>query len=214
MSSDHLNPAPGVRAEAELEKLRLEIQKLKSEIAGTGRRRTVDSLVRLTPLLTVLVAVFGLAFTVYQYRAEQEEARRRQTEQFDKESAEREERSRREAETAQREFMKPLLERQHDLYFQASSAAATIASSKDQAERRKAIDTFWKLYWGPLVFVESKDVSDAMNRFGDCLSGVVDCDDAKLKDHSLKLATTMEESILKTWKLNPMEFALDQFKYH
>src|SRR5687767_8028872 len=134
-----------VRSTLELEKLKLEIAKLKADITKGGRSQILDSLVRLTPLISVLIAVFGVTLSIYQYNAEQGKNR-----------IAREEQSKKEASAAQREFMKPLLERQQQLYFEASSAAATIASSSNPDERRKAEDAFWKLYWGPLIFVESK----------------------------------------------------------
>jgi len=184
------------RSEAEFEKLQLEIAKLKAELANVKRVRTIDSLVRLTPLLTVLVAVTGFLFTIYQYRDEQEKNRQARSEQFNKETADREERNRRDKESAWREYVKPLLEKQQLLYFEASSAAATIVSSKNPEDRRKAVNTFWTLYWGPLVFVESREVSAAMVQFGRCLNGDEQCDDSELKNRSLSLTTTMQESIL------------------
>jgi hypothetical protein len=201
------------RSEAELEKIRLEIERLRIEIPNIRRSRSIDSVVRLTPLITVIIAVLGFTFSVYQYRAEQRINREAQQAQLTKETMERAERDKREGVQAQREFMKPLLERQHELYFEASSAAATIASSKDPEERRKAENTFWKLYWGPLVFVESTDVSGAMKEFGNCLSGVEACTDDELKKRSLSIASTMETSILKTWNLKPEEFTQNQFIY-
>ena len=184
------------RSQAEFEKLQLEIAKLKAELANVKRVRTIDSLVRLTPLLTVLVAVTGFLFTIYQYRDEQEKNRQARAEQFTKETADREERNRRDKESAWREYVRPLLEKQQLLYFEASSAAATIVSSKNPGDRRKAVNTFWTLYWGPLVFVESREVSEAMVKFGRCLNGEEQCDDSELKNRSLSLTSTMQESIL------------------
>jgi hypothetical protein len=201
------------RSEAELEKIRLEIERLRIEIPNIRRSKSIDLVVRLTPLITVTIATLGFMFSVYQYRAEQRINREAQQAQLTKETNERAERDKRDRVLAQREFMKPLLERQHELYFEASSAAATIASSKNPDERRKAENTFWKLYWGPLVFVESTDVSGAMLRFGNCLSGVQACSDDELKNRSLSIASAMEASILKTWNLKPEDFTQNQFLY-
>jgi hypothetical protein len=199
-------PAPNdeaaVRSALELERLKLEIDKLKADVARSGRSQILDSLVRLTPLISVLIAVFGVTFSIYQYNAEQRKNR-----------IAREEQSKKEASAAQREFMKPLLERQQQLYFEASSAAATIASSSNSDERRKAADAFWKLYWGPLIFVESKEVSAEMKKFGNCLDGTENCDAGALKNRSLSLASTMETSLLKTWNAKPEEFTQNQFIY-
>src|SRR5580765_1297232 len=195
------------RSAMELEKLGLEVERLSIEISKAKRGNSIDSLVRLTPLITVVLAVFGLVFTVYQYKVEQRNNRIAHEQQLDKEARERADRDQRDAVLAQREFMKPLLEKQQQFYFEASSAAAIIAASNNPEEQRKAEVTFWKLYWGPLVFVESTEVSGAMKKFGNCLSHIEDCDDADLKDRSLALASTMEESILKTWKARPEDFA-------
>ena len=197
------NDEAAVRSALELERLKLEIDKLKADIAKSGRSQILDSLVRLTPLISVLIAVFGVTFSIYQYNAEQRKNR-----------IAREEQSKKEASAAQREFMKPLLERQQQLYFEASSAAATIASSSNPDERGKAEDAFWKLYWGPLIFVESKDVSAAMKKFGNCLDRTESCDAGELKNRSLSLASTMETSLLNTWNAKPDEFSQNQFIYH
>jgi hypothetical protein len=196
------NDEAAVRSAVELEKLKLEIEKLKAEIARSGRSQILDSFVRLTPLISVLIAVFGVTFSVYQYNAEQRKNR-----------TAREEQSKKEASVAQREFMKPLLEKQQQLYFEASSAAATVASSSNPDERRKAEDTFWKLYWGPLIFVESKEVSAAMKKFGNCLDRTENCDAGALKNRSLSLASTLETSMLNTWNAKPEEFVQNQFIY-
>jgi hypothetical protein len=211
--TDATSPNDRDRSGAELEKLRLEIERLKIEISGSRRGRALDSIVRLTPLITVTIAVFGVLFTVYQYKEEQKNNRIAQQQQLEKETRERADREQRDAVLAQREFMKPLLEKQQQLYFEASSAAAIIASTNNPEERRRAELTFWKLYWGPLVFVESTEVSGAMKNFGNCLSRVEDCDETEMKNRSLKLGSAMEESILNTWKAKPEDFNQNQFKY-
>ena len=81
------------------------------------------------------------------------------------------------------------------------------------AERRKAEARFWILYLGPLVMVESTDVSGAMKKFGRCLTGQDTCDAAELNDRSLALASTLETSMLNTWNAKPDEFIKGQFVY-
>ncbi len=76
--------------------------------------------------LTVLVTVLGFIFAVWQYRTEQIKTRVALNQQNLKEAAERLERARRNDETAQREFMRPLLLKQQELYFEAATAAATL----------------------------------------------------------------------------------------
>jgi hypothetical protein len=166
------------------------------------RAAKFDITLRLLPNITVIVAVLGFAFSVWQYK-----------EQLQRDRADSQDRNLKQMQAEQREFLKPLLEKQQSLFFEASSAAATIASTKDGEERRKATDTFWKLYWGPLVIVESKEVSGAMKTFGECLSDKPKCGDAEIKNLSLALASKLEQSMLETWNKNPENFAVGQFKY-
>jgi len=109
--------------------------------------------------------------------------------------------------------MKPLLEKQLSLYFEAASAASTIATTADLSERRKAIDAFWRLYYGPLVVVENTVVSGAMKSFGNCLNGVDECDKDEMSDRSLSLATRLQDSMLNSWNMKPEDFTKDKFKY-
>jgi len=64
----------------------------------------------------------------------------------------------------------------------ASEAAATIATTTDTAERRKAEARFWVLlYQGPMVMVETTDVSGAMKAFGRCLDGTEKCSGGEVR---------------------------------
>jgi hypothetical protein len=190
------------RASLELRKLELEVEKLRLDVASVQRVKRFELVLRLMPTLTIIVTVLGFAFSVWQYTREQAK---------DRKSAE--DQARRADETRQREFMKPLLDKQQQLYFEAATAAAIIASSPDGPERRQAIDKFWMLYWGPLVMVESKEVSNAMTTFKRCLTGEDKCSDADVKNRSLALASTLEASILKTWNAKPDDFVQGQFIY-
>jgi hypothetical protein len=201
------------RSDAELQKLRLEVQKLTFDVANAARSSRFELLLRFLPTATVLVAVLGFAFTVWQYGVEQRNTREANERQALKDSSERAAQAKRETEVARREFMKPLLEKQQDLYFEAATVAAVIASTNDVAERRKAEARFWVLFWGPLVMVESQDVSGAMKALGRCLNGEEKCNAELLKNRSLALASTLETSMLKTWNAKPEEFTANQFVY-
>lgn len=206
--------ADSVRSQAEQRKLDLEIQKLTREVESAANLAGIDVALRLMPAITVLVTVLGFIFAVWQYRTEQIKTRVALNQQNLKEAAERLERAHRNDEAAQREFMRPLLLKQQELYFEAATAAATIVSSNEIAERRKAEVKFYTLYWGPLVMVESQDVSGAMKNFERCLRGVQNCTAADLRNRSLALASTLETSMLKTWNAKPEEFTKGQFIYH
>ena len=198
---------PSDKLNLETEKLKLEIDRLKAE------RAQVRSLSSYVPLISVLVTVAGFGFGIYQYRAQQIQNRESQERLANQESQARAAQSVRDRENAQREFMKPLLEKQLALYFEASSAAATIARATDQGERKKAIDTFWRLYYGPLVIVESMDVSGAMKSFSRCLNGTESCDQMEMNERALALATAFQKSMLKSWNMKPEDFAQDKFQY-
>ncbi|MSV27668.1 MAG: hypothetical protein EXQ52_02845 [Bryobacterales bacterium] len=60
--------------------------------------------------------------------------------------------------------MKPLWEKELELYMRAFEVAAVIATSKDAVKCRAAEAEFWTLYEGPLIIVESKSLSGAMRR--------------------------------------------------
>jgi tRNA/tmRNA/rRNA uracil-C5-methylase (TrmA/RlmC/RlmD family) len=198
---------------AQLEKLRLENERLKLELEGQGKGNALSSLIPYLPLITVMVTIAGFGFGVYQYREQQQANRVAQAEQSLKDREARETQSRKDSETTQREFMKPLLQNQLSLYLQASAAAATIARSTDPVERKKAINDFWRLYEGPLIIVESKDVSSAMVQFGNCLEFPESCDEGEIRKRAHAIASRMQESVLKSWNTNPENFAADKFIY-
>jgi hypothetical protein len=60
---------------------------------------------------------------------------------------------------------RPFLEKQLGLCFEATDAAARLASETDPVEWKKAWATFWKLYWGTLSVVENQAVENAMDTF-------------------------------------------------
>jgi hypothetical protein len=101
--------------------------------------------------------------------------------------------------SAQRESRKPYWERQVSLYFDATSAAATLATSDDESQRKQAAADFWKLYWGPLALVEDREVEAAMVGLGRCLQK--ECPKAALQDLSLALAHTCRQSLQASWNL-------------
>jgi hypothetical protein len=200
-------------ANAQLEKLGLENAKLKFELENLKRGKGLSSLIPYLPLITVLITIAGFGFGVYQYRTQQQANREAQAEQSRKDREARESQSKKDTEEAQREFMKPLLQNQLSLYLQASAAAATISTSTDPVERKKAINDFWRLYEGPLIMVESKDVSGAMVAFGECLNKPESCDKKNLSDRAHAIASRMQESLLRSWNTNPENFAADKFTY-
>ena len=107
---------------------------------------------------------------------------------------------------AERELRKPLWDRQLALYFEASEVTSKIATLSDNDEKRKAVQRFWQLYYGPLRVVEdNQNVGDAMKSFGRCLAEPGEssprqtCDVLDLLDRSLQLADYCRRSIGETW---------------
>jgi hypothetical protein len=113
--------------------------------------------------------------------------------------------------TSQRDFIQPLRQAQLDLYREACSAAALVATlPKDGAPWKKSRAEFLRLYYGPLAIVEDFDhqpggdrltVERAMILFKRCLDDQPQCDqfDSSLATLSLALAHACRESLGRTW---------------
>lgn len=170
--------------ELQLEKLKLETQDLKS------KRKLAFKLIQLIPLFTILLAIGGLWWNIQQFSNNQKtQARNEQT-------------------SNEREFRKPFWSKQIDLYFEATSATAKIATLPDEnPDRKKAVETFWQLYYGSLVTVEDEFVMKAKVAFGKCLDEIdEECESPsvksnKLKALSLELANSCRNSIGKSWNI-------------
>jgi nitrogen fixation-related uncharacterized protein len=190
---------------AQLEQLQLTNEKLKLDIANLKKAKPwYDSLIGMLPLVSALVAVAGFLWGVMQYRDQQAENNRAQLAD-----------SKSKTETAEREFMKPWLEAQRETYASALSAAATVANSDEPIERKRAEDSFWRLYHGKMILVETKTVSDAMAAFGTYLQGriVSQRDRETMNTNCRALASAMADSMGATSKMTFQEFAKNKFKY-
>jgi hypothetical protein len=176
----------------QLEQLQLGNEKLRQELASLRSRRPwYGALAQMVPMITVLLAMAGFFWGMLQYRWEQGKNR----------------------ETAEREFMKPWLESQRDIYSQALAAAATIPNTEDEKTRKQATEEFWRLYEGKMVLVETTKVSDAMMAFGNCLTVRNSCSKQDMNNLCLSLGTAMADSMALTAKMTYNEFAANQFHY-
>ncbi len=103
-------------------------------------------------------------------------------------------------------FRKPYWEKQITLYLEATSTAATLASTDDEHEWDQARNTFWRLYHGPLCLVEDRAVEAAMIDFGMALDEAqIDFGNRSgLSELSLNLAIACRNSIRSDWKV-PLE---------
>jgi hypothetical protein len=108
---------------------------------------------------------------------------------------------------SERLFMRSILDQQLDTYMEATNVAATLSSTTDDAERRKAIDAFWKLYWGPMVMFESQAVTDRMMAIGHCLDHPSVCSDSARHSRSLALASALKNEYLEVSSLSTADYA-------
>lgn len=171
-----------------IEKLELEIQQLKRANEWTRNWG------RILPTLSALIPLLALLFAVQQFVQQQKASEKASTT------------------ASERAFMQPVLSRQMNTYFDASAAAATLASSDDPKEKAQASEMFWKLYWGPLVMLESPEVGQAMTDFGDCVKAPQSCPSG-MKNLSLALASTLQTDLFASWKLNPEKYAERSIDY-
>ncbi len=202
-STGELENSQPDRTVLELEKLALENRKLKLQLDKELDGDFWSWVGRMSPLLATLLAVAGFLFGVKQYVDQQQASRNAALLQ-----------ERRELEARDRDFMKPLWEKELQLYLRASEIVATIATTKDPQKRRAEEAEFWKLYQGPLIVVEDKRLSGAMVRFGKCLNGEEECREEELKNRSRSLASTIQETIEEAARVRLSEFSKDKFQYH
>lgn len=126
-----------------------------------------------TKWLGVAIAAAGLAFTGYQF-----------------------------LQTYSMNAKKPFLEKQMEFCIEASTIAATIASTAvDDPARTAAEARFWVLYWGPLGIVEDTAVERQMFCIGRSLRNSTDrrCPKAALTQRSLMLAKACRDLMATSW---------------
>lgn len=98
---------------------------------------------------------------------------------------------------------RPFLEKQLEMAFAASDAAAILATETDPVEWEKSRKLFWKLYWGPLGIVEDKAVERAMVELGKIVPSEPQAAPTlpmrELEDPSLRLAHQVRNLVLRSW---------------
>lgn len=140
-------------------------------------------------ILGVLGAILSFGWGIWTWKENAEQERRAAAHE-----------AARVAETRRVEATKPFLDRQLTLYTEASQVAAIIATSDRAPERQKAIDRFWRLYWGELALVEDRDVEAAMVAMGSALNASGSRDE--LRHLSLRLAHACRTSLDRSWGIN------------
>jgi len=192
MASDESNIEQPMRS-AQLEELRLRNEKLKIELDELRKGKPwYQTPIQFVPLATALVAIAGFWWGLVRYQDDQQKAQV----------------------AREREFMKPWLENQRDIYRKALSAAGSLANTENAQTRKKAAEEFWSLYHGEMILVETTTVTTAMVSFGLCLNGSeIKCEKKKLDELAHKLGTAMAESMSATAGMTFEEFSSNQFKY-
>jgi hypothetical protein len=113
-------------------------------------------------------------------------------------------------ESKEKDFRTAYWDRQMSLFFEATQAAAQIATLSNEDERRSgAINKFWELYWGQMIVIETKNeedpVAQAMMDFGKCLiepgeqAPCDKCDINELKNRAWALGKACRDSIGTSW---------------
>jgi hypothetical protein len=198
MSGDIQNesrmPIEEIRLQLEIEKLRNENQKLELEIRSLRRLGIFRVILAAMPLLTALVAVGGLVFTLFQFRAELAK----------------------QLEERIRADRKPLWDAQLNYYFKAVEAAGDYVTAEDENERRLARSQFLKLYWGPLPFIvdiipdeqESRGlIYGPCEAFARCLDGRDTCTEKAVQKKAIALGSAIQAAVGKKWKVKVAEQA-------
>ncbi|MDJ0656130.1 MAG: hypothetical protein QNJ40_18350 [Xanthomonadales bacterium] len=98
---------------------------------------------------------------------------------------------------SEKEYRRPLWERQIAVYFEATNATGLLVSATDPQQLATAERSFWKLYYGPMALVEDLQVEQAMVQFGRCLRD--QCEMAQLRKLSLSLAHACRASLGESW---------------
>jgi hypothetical protein len=186
---------------AQLERHQLESKQLRQALNDNGKSKPLHTVLgQFVPLITALVAVAGFIWGVYQYQVQQNKSLEAQKLQ-----------SKQELKTAERDFMKPWLDNQREIYLQALTAASIVANSDNPDEVANATEEFWVLYHGKMILFETGDVEKAMIAFGGCIKNA--CDRARLDTQLHQLASAMAGSMSATAKMTYDEYSAQQVKY-
>ncbi len=175
------NPEPPTDNQTGNSHSAVEMEKLRLEVAELRWKvKWFYKIAQNISIVTAFIAVVAFVVSVYQYNSARD-----------------------------RELKKPVWERQLAVAFEISNTAAAIAATidPDNVERKKSVDRFWQLYYGPSIFVEDEPLKQAMIDFGDCLNGQSKCgseaeQSARLPELSLNLTNQCRSAIGLTWQLH------------
>ena len=196
MSSEESTVEQSIRS-AQLEEFRLKNEKLRMEVQELRKGKPWYQVpIQFVPIATALITIAGFWLGLFRYQSDQLAQ------------------SAREQVGREREYMKPWLENQREIYRKALSAAGILSNTENVDTQKKEAEEFWSLYHGEMILVETKGVSEAMVAFGKCLEGSkIICPKPELDRLAHGLGSAMHESMSSTAKMTYEEFSASQFKY-
>ena len=156
----------------------------------------------LSVLAGVVVSVVGVVISVESFneaRKQEAYARQKESDTRNLELQKYNDRERRDA-AAGDGVLEPFLELRQKRYMETVTAAAVLANPKEHTEEEKtaARKRFKDLYVAELTMVESKDVEDAMTKFGRAIDPELE-NFSPVQDEAYSLAHTLRDSLVKAW---------------
>lgn len=175
---------------AQLHKLHLETQTLEQTLNKTSSRD--GKIIRYIPIITVLLAVAGFLFGIYQFNNQQKEQARQQEEQ-----------SKRDYQAREKEFKKVLWEKQLALYLDISKTTAQVAAASDEAERKKLYKELSSHFHGDLIVVADREVMESVLEFDQLYEAFLSDPSRQegLLASARKLARACRNSLIKTFNV-------------
>jgi hypothetical protein len=149
------------------EKSRLELEKLRAEIASLKNSKDWGArIAQYNPVFTVLIAAVGVIVSIQQFNKQQAISTNQYSQQQEFNREQLREQSNRDFAAREQESKKRYWEEQNLIYKEACDAAATIAAADSLEEAKEERKEFRRLYWGIMSLVENRSVEGAMINFG------------------------------------------------
>jgi hypothetical protein len=187
-------------------KAALEIEKLKAEIENLRKSNSLGArLAQYNPVVTVLIAVVGVIFSIHQFNTQQKQNTEQHLRQQEANSQQMKLQSDRDFTAREQESKKRYWEEQNQIYKEACDAAATIAAASSLEEVKAERKKFRRLYWGIMSLVENSSVERAMVAFDRSLSEWENNHSKPwdLVNHAYTIAHCCRKSLQATW--SPVE---------
>ena len=179
-------------AQAELDKLRLEIRSLEK------KEDWEHKIGRYVPLLSVLITVAGFTFGIYQFTEQQRNAAERAIVEHKLRIAQLESDLERDRAARMKEFHKLMTERQVELYNEVARATGIITVTENPDVKRSEIEKLSLLTNGPMQLLAATNVLRAVSKFRTCLAK--QCSQEELLKSSLELTKQMRISLARSYQ--------------